>query len=71
MINIEDVIKEVSKRTNIDKDIVSNICKHSFLYTVSIMKDTSDTKDILFNNLFKFKLKKRYKENKTNKYSSK
>lgn len=30
MIDIEDIIKEVSLRTNIDKSIVSDICKHVF-----------------------------------------
>jgi len=35
------------------------------------MKDPDDTKEILFNQLFKFKLKRRFKENKTQKYTSK
>lgn len=35
------------------------------------MKNEEDYRDILFNKLFKFKLKTRYKLNKTNKYSSK
>ena len=34
------------------------------------MKDTEDIHDILFNELFKFKLKKRYKDNKQLKYSA-
>ena len=33
------------------------------------MKDEENTQDILFNQLFKFKLKRRYKENKNNKYT--
>ena len=71
MINIDDVIKEVSKRTGVDKEIVETICKHPFIYTVDIMKDENNVDDILFNQLFKFKLKRRFKENKTQKYSSK
>lgn len=71
MIDIEQIIKEVSKRTQIDQNIVSVICKHPFLQTVEIMKDDNNILDILFNQLFKFKLKRRYKENKTRKYSSK
>jgi hypothetical protein len=70
MIDIEEVIKEVSKRTEVDKDIVSQICKHVFKCTVDEMKSES-TQDILFNDLFKFKLKRRYKENKNEKYKSK
>ena len=71
MIDIEDVIKEVSKNTEVDKELVATICKHPFNYTVEVMKDTDDTRDILFNQLFKFKLKRRFKENKIQKYSSK
>ena len=71
MIDIDDVIKEVSKNTGVDKEIVATICKHPFNYTVEVMKDTDDIRDILFNQLFKFKLKRRFKENKTQKYSSK
>lgn len=71
MIDIEEVIKEVSKRTNVDKDLVSVICKHPFLQTVEIMKDDNNVQDVLFNQLFKFKLKRRYKENKTNRYTTK
>jgi len=71
VIDIEQIIKEVSKNTGIDKDIVSTICKHPFLQTVELMKDVENTSDIMFNRLFKFKLKRRYKENKQAKYSSK
>lgn len=67
MIDIEDVIKELSKELNIDKEIVSIVCKHLFSYTVDIMKSDS-IKDVLFNELFKFKLKPRFKKNKKQKY---
>ena len=65
MIDIDKVIKEVSNRTGIDLDIVDRICRHPFLETVEIMKDDTETKDILFNKLFKFKLKRRYKDDKS------
>ena len=71
MIDIDNVTKQVSLNTGIDREIVSTVCKHAFLFTLDAMKDDEDTKDILFNQLFKFKLKKRFKENKTQKYSSK
>ena len=71
MIDIDKVIKEVSKSTKIDQEIVSVVCKHVFAETVNIMKDDNNTLDILFNNLFKFKLKRRFKEYKQQKYSSK
>lgn len=67
MIDINDVIKEVSKELKIDEEIVSTVCKHPFKQTVDIMKG-DDTKDVLFNHLFKFKLKPRFKTNKKQKY---
>jgi len=71
VIDIEDVIKEVSKRTEIDKELVAVICKHPFLQTVELMKNDTNTQDILFNQLFKFKLKRRYKEDKSKPYTTK
>lgn len=69
MIGLDRVITEVSKRLNLDKDLVAVVCKHPYQYTVDIMKNDEDVRDILFNQLFRFKLKKRYKENKTREYS--
>lgn len=71
MIDLDQVIKQVAKRLDVDKDIVNTVCKHAFKETVEIMKSEDDCRDILFNQLFKFKLKRRYKENKNQKYSSK
>lgn len=68
MITIDDVIKQVSKNLNVDKDIVNIVCKHVFQQTVDIMK-SDDTSDILFNEMFKFKLKRRFKEDKNRQYS--
>jgi len=70
MIDIDTVIKEVSKKTGIDREIVEVVCKHPFSCAVDVMKGP-DTKDILFNELFKFKLKRRFKENKDAIYTSK
>lgn len=71
MIDIERVIKEVADRTKIDKDLVSTVCKHVFICVVNTMKDEDDTSNILLNKFIKFKLKRRYKEEKQRKYSSK
>lgn len=71
MIEIEDVIKEVSKRTKIDEEVVSIVCKHPFKYTVDVMKDETDYHEILFNKLFKFKLKNKFKIDKTLPYNAK
>lgn len=71
MIDIDQVIKEVSVKTGADRSTVDSVCKHVFQSIIYTMKDETDTKDILLNNLFKFKLKNRYKLNKQQKYSSK
>ena len=71
MIDIEQVIKEVSERINVDKVIVEKVCKHVFDYTVNVMKDDENIQSILFNKLFKFELKRRFKEDKTRKYTAK
>ena len=68
MITLEDVIKQVSKNLDIDKETVGTVCKHVFQQTVEIMK-SDDTSDILFNEMFKFKLKRRFKEDKNRQYS--
>lgn len=70
MKTIDDVIVKVSKNLNLDKETVATVCKHPFKQTVELMK-SDDTSDILFNGLFRFKLKKRFKEDKQRKYSSK
>lgn len=69
MIDIEQVIKEVSAETGVDRDTVAHVCKHVFLYTINTMKDNEDTRDILFHWLLKFKLKRRFKENKSRPYT--
>ena len=48
MISIDNVVKEVSKRLNLDRELVEIVCKHPFQQTVEIMK-SDDTSDILFN----------------------
>ena len=70
MIDIDSVAIEVSKETGYDLDIVKKVCQHVFKQTEQIMK-SEDTSDILFNKLFKFKLKRRYKDNKQKEYTTK
>lgn len=71
MIDIYTIAKEISKNLNVDYETALTICQHPFMFTVNTMKNETDAKDILFNELFKFKLKSRFKENKQNKYSPK
>ena len=67
MIDIEDVIKELSKELNIDKEVVSIICKHPFSYTVDTMK-SDKTKNVLVREIIKYKQKPRIKKKKKQKY---
>lgn len=71
MKDLDYVIKEVSKRTGVDIDTVDQICKHVFRFTIDVMKDENDYHEVLFSKLFKFKLKGRFKEDKTKNYSPK
>lgn len=61
MITIDQIIKEISNRTEIDQEIVDSVCKHVFKFTADKMKDKENYHDILFNGLFKFKLKNKFK----------
>lgn len=67
--NINTVCNEISKKLNLQFDIVKQIVMFEFKYTVDLMKDENDTRDILFNEAFKFKLKSRFKDNKSKNYS--
>ena len=66
---VRDLIKETVKLTKQDEQLVQNIILNQFGILIKIMKDNTDVRDILFNKLFKFKLKRRFRENKTQKYT--
>lgn len=67
---IDRICKQVAKELNEDVGTVHQIIKFQFEQIVQKMKDIDFTDDILINNLFKFKLKTRYKNNKSLKYCS-
>lgn len=71
MITIDNIIKRITKESGINAETVDKVCKHVFKYSVNIMKDEHNVDDILFNELFKFKLKSRYKKEKSLNYISK
>ena len=70
MLNIEKCCRKIAKELNLDLQIVESIVKHQFEYTRELMQDPTDTRDILFNKLFKFKLKTRFKQDKSQKYTA-
>lgn len=67
--NIEKVCKRISKELNEDYNLVYDIIMYEFMFTKKVMQDPTDYRDILFNKLFKFKLKSRFKLDKTKDYS--
>ena len=67
---LNDICKKVSKDLNEDLNLVTEIGKFQFKFITDVMKDDTDIHDILINKLIKFKLKKRYKENKQLKYKA-
>lgn len=67
---IDKACKQLAKDLNEDVDTVHNIVMFQFRQIVEKMKDLDNTEDILLNKLVKFKLKTRYKNNKSLKYCS-
>ena len=57
----EDLCKRIVKETGEQYDTVKQIVAYVFNFTADVMKDKNDQRDILFNKLFKFKLKNRFK----------
>ena len=71
MVTIYDICKQIAKDTNRDYDEICRIARYEFAITKNIMKSDNNYKDILFNNFIRFKLKSRFQNNKTQKYTSK
>ena len=69
MMNIDKVCRQISKDLNEDPNVVKQIIMHQFQFVIDVMKDEDDTRDVLINKLFRFKLKKRFKDNKQSNYS--
>lgn len=67
--NIDKVCRQIANDLNEDPNVVKQIVMHQFQFVVDVMKDKDDTRDVLINKLFRFKLKKRFKDNKQSNYS--
>lgn len=68
---VNKICRLVAKELNEDPELVHDIAMHQFKFIREVMNDPEDTHDILINKLFRFKLKKRFKEDKQSKYSPK
>lgn len=69
--DVNKACRELAEYLNEPYELVRDIVMYEFKYTTDIMKDPNDTRDILFNKAFKFKLKPRFKNDKTKEYSPK
>lgn len=69
MMNIDKVCRQIAKDLNEDPNVVKQIAMYQFQFVMDVMKDEDDTRDVLINKLFRFKLKKRFKNNKQSNYS--
>ena len=67
--NIDKVCRQIANDLNEDPNVVKQIVMHQFQFVVDVMKDEDDTRDVLINKLFRFKLIKRFKDNKQSNYS--
>lgn len=63
--------KQVAKELNEDLELVHKIAMFQYQFIREVMNDPTDTHDIMINKLFRFKLKKRFKENKQKEYKAK
>lgn len=70
MNNLNKLCNKTAKDLNEDISVVKKIIMFQFKQILERMKDLDDTRDILINRLFKFKLKTRYKENKYLEYKA-
>lgn len=67
----DKICNKIARELNLDKELVKKIVMYEFRFTTDVMKDPEDYHDILFNKLFRFTLKPRFKVDKTKKYSPK
>lgn len=69
--DLDKTCRIIAKQLNLDFDLVKKVVMYEFKFTTDVMKDPNDYREILFNKSFKFKLKSRFKEDKTKTYSPK
>ena len=70
MNNLDKLCNKTARDLKEDKDVVHKLVMFQFKQILERMRDLDDTRDILLNRLFKFKLKTRYKNNKHLKYTA-
>ena len=71
MIKLDSVYRQLAKKHNLTLEEVKEICTSEFKFVAEVMNDPEDTTPILIHNLFRFKLKPRFQQNKQSKWSPK
>ena len=69
--SIQKECNKIAKQLNEDPKLVYDIVMYQFAFTKDVMQDPEDYHDILYNKLFRFALKPRFKELKTKPYNIK
>lgn len=64
---IDDACKQIAKELNEPIELVKQIVQFEFQFTREVMQDENDYHDVLFNKLFRFRLKPKFKNNKNEK----
>lgn len=59
------IYTELSNKYNLPYHVIEFICNSPFKFAKQVMSDDDDKKDVMFANLFKIKLKKRFKNEDT------
>lgn len=68
--DIRKISNQIAKQLGEDRDFVYDVIMYQFLFTKEVMQDPEDYHDILYNKLFRFTLKPKYKEDKTKPYKA-
>lgn len=56
----DKIYQELSKKYNLPHQVVEIICNHPFKFASDVMSHPTDDKSIMLSYLFKFKLKKKF-----------
>ena len=67
----KDVFTVLSKKYNLNRNIISMVCNQPFLFIRDKMMDVDDEKTIMIHYFGKFSLRKKYKNSKNETYERK
>ena len=56
-----DIFTELANKYKLNRNVISVICNHPFIFAKKVMADRDDEKSIMFHYFGKFKIKRRFK----------